>query len=47
MLRVKGNTLEASFATGIGRIPSSPRENGLLRHSKQGTGFRSLVWGRL
>lgn len=45
MLRVKGNTLEASCATGLARFPSSPRENGLPRHSKQGTGFRSLLCG--
>lgn len=45
MLRVKGNTLEASLATGLGRLPSSPRENELLRHSKQGTGFPGLVCG--
>jgi hypothetical protein len=43
MLRVKGTTLEASFATGLGRFPSSPRGNEFLRHSKQGTGFPGLV----
>ena len=45
MLRVKGNTLEASFATGLGRFPSSPRGNEFLRHSKQGTGFPGPVCG--